>query len=201
MPTPDSETLSLVDGNSVVRRWSKVNLVWTLVAAVGLLVFSAGLFGITQLMSHSAEMYFYVVSDQGQPQSSEFPVKGGLFCEPEPFLFGTCANVNVTEFNPSVPAFAKDQRFEVWYVRSDEESGCHAVAFQVVGTTYATPQFGWLAPLNEATPWALLLGFVAAVTATFGLARRRAWVLVPVLVLPVLVALTYFSFHPFLASC
>ena len=198
--TVGNSTAGMQAAQHAGRRRPNVRVVWVIVASTGLLVFAAGLLAVAYPIYHD-EMYFYVDGDHGPPTPSAFPAEGGYFCEQYPFMFSTCADVSVTEFDPQVPAFAKDQPFEVWLVMSDDETGCHTIAIRVEGKQYTTPVFGWLAPLEAAAPWALLLGLFGTVTATYRLAQRKAWVMVPVLALPVFVVLAYFSSHPFLGTC
>jgi hypothetical protein len=156
---------------------------------------------VTQPIYDDPAMYFYVDGDRGQPVPSAFPAQNGYFCEEYPFMFSTCADVNVKEFDPQVPAFAKDQSFELWLVMSDGGHGCQAIAISVEGKQYTTAEFGQLAPLDAAAPWALLFGFFGTVSATYRLVHRKARVMAPVLVLPILLALAFFTSHPFLGGC
>jgi len=172
------------------------------VASGGLLVFAAGLFAIAHPINHHPSMSFYQNGDRGQPELAAFPAQRGVFCDTPLLLFlNTCADVDAKEFDPQVPGFAKDQSFEVWLVKGNYDSGCHAIAIRVEGKQYTTTEFGWLAPLGAATPWALLLGFFGTVSATYRLAQRKARVMVPVLVLPVLVAVAFLSSNPFWGHC
>jgi hypothetical protein len=183
------------------QRWRKVTVVWVIVASGGLLVFAAGLFAIAHPISHHPEMYFYVNDDQGQSQPSAFPAERGYFCDLG-FIFSTCGGVDANEFDPQVPAFAKDQAFEVWLVRSKDYHGCHAIAIRVEGKQYTTSELGWLAPLDAATPWALLLGFFGIVSSTYSLARRKTLVVVLALILLGLVAaVTFYSSQAFFGGC
>jgi hypothetical protein len=195
------------------QRWRKVRVVWVIVASGGLLVFAAGLFGIAHPIDDRPEMYFYVNDDDGQPQPSAFPAQGGYFCSPGPFL-NTCADVDAKEFDPQVPTVAKSRSFEVWLVDSPLPSylahlahrqqsgyGCHAIAIRVEGKQYTTAELAWLAPLDAAAPGALVLGFLGTVTATYGLTRRKALVMVPVLALPLLVAVAFISSDFLLSGC
>jgi hypothetical protein len=50
-------------------------------------------------------------------------------------------------------------------------------------------------------PWALLLGFFGTVVTIYRIAQRKVLVMVPVLGLPVLVAVVFFSTFKFLGSC
>jgi hypothetical protein len=182
------------------KRWPKVTVVWVLVAAAGLLACTAGLFAIAHPIFHHSEMYFAVAGDQGQPLDSAFPAQGGYFCDPGLFFAVTCADVAAKEFHPQVPTVAKYESYEVWTVNSNDDH-CHAIAFRVEGKQYTTTELGWLAPLDAAAPWALLLGFFGTVSATYRLTHRKSLVVVPILVLPILAAVAYFSSHGFLGSC
>jgi hypothetical protein len=195
-----SGTAGVQPGRQLGRGLPRVT-VSVILGLIGLVLFGVGLFAVTESIRDDPVMYFYVDGDRGGPVLSAFPAQNGYFCEQYPFLFPTCADVNLDEFDPQLPAFAKDQPYEVWMVMSDRRFRCQAIAINVGGQLYTSPVFGWLAPLNAATPWALLFGFFLTVSATFGLARRKAWVTVPVLVLPILLALTYVSSHPFLGGC
>jgi len=184
------------------QRRPRATLVWVIVASIGLLVFAVGLFAIANPIRHFPEMYFYVQSDHDRPQRSAFPGPGGLFCDtPSLFFLDSCAAVNANEFDPQIPTFTEDQSFEVWIVRSSDDTGCHAIAIRVEGNQYTTSEFGWLAPLDAAMPWALLLGFFGTVVTIYRIAQRKVLVMVPVLGLPVLVAVVFFSTFKFLGSC
>lgn len=136
-----------------------------------------------------------------QSQPSAFLAKRGYFCDPG-FIFSTCDGVDANEFDPQVPAFAKGQSFEVWLVRSNDYHGCHAIAIRVEGKHYTTTELGWLAPLDTATPWALLLGFFGTVSATYRLVRRKALLVLSVLVLLVLVgAVALYNSQGFFGGC
>lgn len=182
------------------QRRPKVSVVWVIVASSGLLAFTAGLFAIAHPIFHHPDMYFAVAGDQGQPLDSTFPAQGGYFCDPGLFFDVVCADVDAKEFHPKVPTVAKYESYEVWIVNSHDDH-CHAIAFRVEGKQYATTELGWLAPLDAAAPWALLLGFFGIVSATYTLTHRKSLVVVPMLVLPILVAVAFFSSHGFLGSC
>jgi hypothetical protein len=188
------------DAQHAGRRRPKVAVLWVIVASAGLLVFMVGLFGIAHPIFHHPDMYFAVPGDQGQPIDSAFPAQGGYFCDPGLFFAATCADVDAKEFHPQVPTVAKYESYEVWIVNSNNDH-CHAIAFRVEGNQYTTTELGWLAPLDTAAPWALLLGFLGTVFATYRLTLRKSLVAVPMLVLPILVAIAYFSSHGFLGSC
>jgi hypothetical protein len=181
----------------------KVTAVWVIVASIGLLVFAVGLYAIANPIRHYPEMYFYVQSDHGRPIRSAFPGPHGLLCDtPYLFFLDTCADIDAQEFDPQIPAFTKDQSFEGWLVSGRYEGhGCRAIAIRVEGKQYETSEFGWLAPLDAAMPWALLLGFLGTVSATYRIAHRKVLVMVPVLGLPVLVAVVFFSSFHFLRGC
>jgi len=158
-------------------------------------------------------MYFYVDGDQGQSRSSAFPAQGGYFCDPG-FIFTTCADVDAKEFHPPLPAVAKNRSVEVWIVDNPLPSylawlaryhhsghGCQAIAIRLEGKHYTTAELGWLAPLDAAAPWALVLGFLGTVSATYGLTGRKAKAMVPVLALPLLVAVAFIISDPLLSGC
>lgn len=183
------------------RWWRKSTVLWVITASTGLFVFAVGLFTVANSIHDDPEMYFFVKGDRGQPLLSGFPAEGGLFCEPLPFILSTCAVVDVKEFNPPLPTFARNQSYEVWLVATNEGPGCRAIAIRVEGKQYTTPEFGWLAPLDATTPWALLLGFVGTVAATYKFVQRKVRVLIPVVLLPILFVLVYLSSHPFFGQC
>ena len=192
---------SSLPGKDNGQRRQNLRVVWAILGSIGLMLFGAGLYAVTLSIHDDPAMYFYVHGNGGLPSPSAFPARNGFFCEQYPFMFAKCADVNLEEFDPQVPAFGQDQVFDVWLVRSDGEFGCQAIAINVGSKHYTTPEFGWLAPLDTATPWALMSGFLVTVLATFSFARRKAWVTVPVLILPIFLALTYVSSHPFLGGC
>lgn len=195
------------------QRWRKVRVVWVIVASGGLLVFAAGLFGLAHPIRNHPTMYFYVDGDQGQSRSSAFPAQGGYFCDPG-FIFTTCADVDAKAFHPQVPAVAKNRSVEVWIVDSPLPSylaylaryhhsghSCHAIAIRLEGKQYTTAELSWLAPLERSRTLALVLGFLGTVSATYGHTRRKAKVMVPVLALPLLVAVAFIISDPLLSGC
>jgi hypothetical protein len=105
-------------------------------------------------------------------------------CETPLVTFGwfpTCGAVDPNEFEPKILSYYADESFDVSFFQ------CHTIAIRDGGKQYTTAEFRWLDPLDASAPWALLVGFLLIVPATFWLAPHRALVAVPILALPIAV--------------